>query len=77
MAVDQRALDSIALSRQEYDLIVDRLDREPNEVELEMFGTLWSAGTVARAGRTVLPARWTSSFHSSCLEFDGTSFSKA
>ena len=42
MAVDRRALDSIALSRDEYDLIVSRLGREPNEVELGMFGALWS-----------------------------------
>ncbi len=42
MAVDQRALDSIALSRDEYDLIVSRLGREPTEVELGMFGALWS-----------------------------------
>ena len=42
MAIDQRILDSIALSRQEYDLIVERLDREPSEVELGMFGALWS-----------------------------------
>jgi len=42
MAVDQRNLDSIALSRQEYELIVARLGREPNEVELGMFGALWS-----------------------------------
>jgi len=42
MAVDQRTLDSIALSRAEYDLIVERLGREPNEVELGMFGAMWS-----------------------------------
>jgi phosphoribosylformylglycinamidine synthase len=42
MAVDQRALDSIALSRDEYELIVSRLGREPSEVELGMFGALWS-----------------------------------
>jgi phosphoribosylformylglycinamidine synthase len=42
MAVDQRALDSIALSRDEYDLIVSHLDREPSEVELGIFGALWS-----------------------------------
>ncbi len=42
MAVDQRVLDSIALSRSEYELIVERLGREPNEVELGMFGALWS-----------------------------------
>ncbi|MBI2764775.1 MAG: phosphoribosylformylglycinamidine synthase subunit PurL [Chloroflexi bacterium] len=42
MVVDQDALDAVALSRQEYDLLVRRLGREPNEVELGMFGSLWS-----------------------------------
>jgi phosphoribosylformylglycinamidine synthase len=42
VAVDQSLLDVIALSRSEYDLIVERLGREPNEVELGMFGALWS-----------------------------------
>src|SRR3970040_3124600 len=42
MAIDQRVLDTIALSREEYELIVSRLGREPTEVELGMFGSLWS-----------------------------------
>ncbi|MDP2674091.1 MAG: AIR synthase related protein, partial [Dehalococcoidia bacterium] len=42
MAIDQRVLDTIALSRDEYELIVARLGREPTEVELGMFGALWS-----------------------------------
>jgi phosphoribosylformylglycinamidine synthase len=42
VTIDQSALDVIALSRDEYDLIVERLGREPNEVELGMFGALWS-----------------------------------
>ena len=42
MPVTKETLDEIALTRAEYDLIVDRLDREPNEVELGMFGALWS-----------------------------------
>lgn len=42
MPVDQDALDAVALSRDEYDLLVQRLGREPNEVELGMFGSLWS-----------------------------------
>ncbi|MBI2917577.1 MAG: phosphoribosylformylglycinamidine synthase subunit PurL [Chloroflexi bacterium] len=42
MPVDQRVLDEIALSRAEYDLIVQRLGREPSDVELGMFGALWS-----------------------------------
>jgi phosphoribosylformylglycinamidine synthase II len=42
MPVTQEVLDQIALSRAEYQLILDRLDREPNPVELGMFGALWS-----------------------------------
>lgn len=42
MPVTQEILDEIALSKAEYDMIVDRLDREPNPVELGMFGALWS-----------------------------------
>ncbi len=42
MPVSQETLDEIALTRAEYDLIVERLSREPNAVELGMFGALWS-----------------------------------
>ena len=42
MPVSQETLDRIALSQDEYDLIVEKLDREPNEVELGLFGALWS-----------------------------------
>ncbi|MBI4299750.1 MAG: phosphoribosylformylglycinamidine synthase II, partial [Chloroflexi bacterium] len=42
MPVSQRVLDDIALTREEYDLIVRRLGREPTPVELGMFGALWS-----------------------------------
>ena len=42
MPVAQAALDAVALSRDEYDLLVQQLGREPNEVELGMFGSLWS-----------------------------------
>ena len=42
MTVDQAALDAVALSRTEYDLLVERLGREPGDVELGMFGSLWS-----------------------------------
>jgi phosphoribosylformylglycinamidine synthase len=41
-AVDQRTLDQIALSWEEYRLACERLDREPNDVELGMIGALWS-----------------------------------
>ena len=42
MPITKQMLDEIALSQAEYDMIVDRLDREPNPVELGMFGALWS-----------------------------------
>ena len=42
MAVTKETLDEIALSQAEYELIIERLDREPNPVELGMFGALWS-----------------------------------
>ena len=40
--IDQATLDEVALSQEEYDLIVQRLGREPNHVELGLFGSLWS-----------------------------------
>jgi len=40
--VDNATLHQLSLSREEYRLIVERLGREPNEVELGMFGALWS-----------------------------------
>ena len=38
----QKLLDQSALTKNEYKLIVKQLSREPNEVELGMFGALWS-----------------------------------
>ena len=42
MAIDKQILDEVALSQQEYELIVHRLGREPTIVEIGMFGSLWS-----------------------------------
>ena len=42
MPVAKEVLDDIALREEEYDLIVKGLGREPNRVELGMFGALWS-----------------------------------
>ncbi|MEE2700612.1 MAG: phosphoribosylformylglycinamidine synthase subunit PurL [Chloroflexota bacterium] len=42
MPIPKEILDEIALSEQEYRSIVDRMRREPNAVELGMFGALWS-----------------------------------
>ena len=42
MRVSQETLDQIALSWDEYSLIIAKLGREPTNVELGMFGALWS-----------------------------------
>ncbi len=42
MPVSKEILDEIALSLKEYQLIVEQLSREPNQVELGLFGALWS-----------------------------------
>ena len=42
MPVSRRVLEEVALTEQEYDLIVQKLGREPNMVELGMFGAMWS-----------------------------------
>jgi len=42
LTISKEILDKVALSEKEYNLIVQQLGREPNEVELGMFGSLWS-----------------------------------
>ncbi len=42
MAVSQQALDDLAISGPEYEAIVERLGREPNDLELGLLGSLWS-----------------------------------
>ena len=42
MAPSREMLDEVALTEAEYEAIVERLGREPNEVELGMFGSMWS-----------------------------------
>ena len=41
-AIDQRALDAVALTKDEYARIVALLGRAPNHVELGLFGAMWS-----------------------------------
>ena len=54
MTVTKETLDEIALSEEEYQLIVDRLHREPNPVELGMFGSLWSEHCAYKHSRPLL-----------------------
>src|SRR3972149_4842440 len=42
MPVSKEVLDQVALSQAEYEMIVERLGREPNYVEIGLFGSLWS-----------------------------------
>ncbi len=42
MPITKELLDEVALSQQEYDLLLARLGREPTQVELGMAGSLWS-----------------------------------
>ena len=42
MTVSKQALDELALTEAEYEAIVDRIGREPNSLELGLFGSLWS-----------------------------------
>ena len=42
MTVSRQLLEEVALTPEEYDLIVSKLGREPNRVELGMFGAMWS-----------------------------------
>ena len=42
MQVSKQTLDELALTEAEYEAIVERLGREPNHLELGLFGSLWS-----------------------------------
>ena len=42
MVISKQALDELALTEAEYEAIVERLGREPNHLELGLFGSLWS-----------------------------------
>ncbi len=42
MTIDDATLSEIALTRDEYAMIIERLGRVPNDVELGMFGAMWS-----------------------------------
>ena len=42
MGITEKQLNELALSKSEYQLIVKRLGREPNHLEIGLFGSLWS-----------------------------------
>ena len=42
MPISQEVLDQLAISQGEYEAIVERLGREPNHLEIGLFGSMWS-----------------------------------
>ena len=42
MTISQEVLDQLAISEGEYEAIVERLGREPNHLEIGLFGSMWS-----------------------------------
>ncbi|HEX6540279.1 MAG TPA: phosphoribosylformylglycinamidine synthase subunit PurL [Ktedonobacterales bacterium] len=60
-AIDQHKLDEVALSREEYHQIVELLGRAPNDVELGLFGAMWSEHCGYKNSRPLLKRFPTSS----------------
>ena len=52
--MDERRLREVALSPEEYRVIVERLKRQPNEVELGMLGVLWSEHCSYKSSKALL-----------------------
>ena len=52
--MDERRLREVALSPEEYRAIVERLKRQPNEVELGMLGVLWSEHCSYKSSKALL-----------------------
>ncbi len=54
MAVFERRLSEVALTTDEYKVIVEQLKRAPNEVELGMLGVLWSEHCSYKSSKALL-----------------------
>ncbi len=52
--IDDKTLYEVALTREEYGLIVEKLGREPTRVELGMFGAMWSEHCGYKSSKPVL-----------------------
>jgi phosphoribosylformylglycinamidine synthase len=52
--VDERRLREVALTPEEYKVIVEQLKRAPNEVELGMLGVLWSEHCSYKSSKSLL-----------------------
>jgi phosphoribosylformylglycinamidine synthase subunit PurL len=63
MQVTPEVLAEVALTQSEYDLIVEKLGREPSPVELGMFGAMWSEHCGYKNSRPILKRFPTSGEH--------------
>jgi len=52
--IDEKRLREVALTSEEYRVIVDQLKRQPNEVELGMLGVLWSEHCSYKTSKALL-----------------------
>ena len=52
--IDEKRLREVALTPQEYGVIVEQLKRQPNEVELGMLGVLWSEHCSYKTSKALL-----------------------
>ena len=52
--IDEKRLREVALTAEEYRVIVEQLERQPNEVELGMLGVLWSEHCSYKTSKTLL-----------------------
>src|SRR5439155_19087255 len=52
--IDERTLREVALTPHEYSVIVERVGRDPNQVELGMVGVLWSEHCSYKTSRPLL-----------------------
>jgi len=52
--MDKKPYERVGLTRQEYEKIVDILGREPNELELNMYGVMWSEHCSYKNSKPVL-----------------------
>mgnify|MGYP003325069907 FL=1 len=50
----KESLEELAISEAEYEAIVERLGREPNDLELGLFGSLWSEHCAYKPSKPLL-----------------------
>ena len=54
VAIDRAQLDAVALNETEYRAIVRAIGRDPNDLEIGMFGALWSEHCAYKTSKALL-----------------------